>query len=128
MIVSRILPGEDLKSSLQDIIDFNGLKSGIIICMVGSITNGALRMANGDKKIFKGPFEIVSAEGTISNTGVHVHIAIADAEGTVHGGHLLKGCNVHTTAEIGIMESKIEFERVYDPKTGYKELFVQDEQ
>jgi predicted DNA-binding protein with PD1-like motif len=127
MIVSRILPGEDLKSSLQNIIDLKGLKSGIILCMVGSITQGALRMSNGEKKIFKGTFEIVSAEGTISNSGIHVHIAIADSEGTVYGGHLLKGCYVHTTAEIGIIESKIEFERVYDPKTGYKELFIRDE-
>ena len=33
--------------------------------MVGSITNAVLRMSNGCKKDFNGPFEIVSAEGTI---------------------------------------------------------------
>ena len=93
------------------------LKSGIIICMVGSISHAVLRMANGEKKIFNGPFEIVSAEGTCASNGVHIHIAIADEEGAVYGGHLLEGCNVHTTAEIGIIESKIIYKRIHDPKT-----------
>jgi predicted DNA-binding protein with PD1-like motif len=127
MIVSRILPGEDLKTGIQDLIDDKGLKSGIIICMVGSISRAVLRMANGEKKIFNGPFEIVSSEGTCAGNGVHIHIAIADEEGAVYGGHLLEGCNVHTTAEIGIIESKIIYKRIHDPKTGYRELCVEDE-
>jgi len=128
MIVSRILPGEDLKTGLQDLIENKGLKSGVIVCMVGSISQGVLRMADGEKKVFKGPFEIVSAEGTYAENGVHIHIAISDVEGTVYGGHLLEGCNVHTTAEIGLIESEIIYKRIYDPKTGYKELYIVDEQ
>jgi len=80
------------------------------------------------KKVFNGLFEIVSAEGTVSREGIHVHHAIADTDGTVYGGHLLEGFIVHTTAEIGIIKSKKIFKRIYDPKTGYKELFVQDNQ
>ena len=125
MIVSRILPGEDLKTGLIDLIAINNLKSGIIICIVGSINHAVLRMSNGDKKIFKGTYEIVSAEGTISSDGIHVHIAISDARGAVYGGHLLEGCIVHTTAEIGIIKSEMIIKRIKNPKTGYKELFVQ---
>ncbi|MFY9638908.1 MAG: PPC domain-containing DNA-binding protein [Methanobacterium sp.] len=125
MIVSRILPGEDLKTGLKDLIATNDLKYGIIICIVGSLNQTVLRMSNGDKKIFKGIHEIVSAEGTISSDGIHVHIAISDASGTVYGGHLLEGCKVHTTAEIGILKSEMIIKRIKDPKTGYKELFVQ---
>jgi uncharacterized protein len=127
MIVSRIFPGKDLKKGLEDLVNKNGFKSGIIICLVGSITQAVLRMSNGNKKVFYGPFEIVSAEGTVSNDGVHVHIAISDAEGSVYGGHLLKGCKVHTTAEISIIKSEMYFKRIFDPKTGYKELVVVDE-
>jgi|WetSurMetagenome_2_1015567.scaffolds.fasta_scaffold83190_3 uncharacterized protein len=126
MIVSRILPGDDLKKGLIDIMDNKCIKSGIILCMVGSLTEAVLRLANGDKKLFIGPFEIVSAEGTISIDGVHAHIAISDREGSVFGGHLLYGCKIHTTAEISIMESENYFRRVYDPKTGYKELFIEN--
>jgi len=128
MIVSRILPGEDLKNGIENLIDFNCLKSGIILCIVGSINNVILRMPNGDKKVFNGLFEIVSAEGTISRDGIHVHVALADTDGAVYGGHLLEGCIVHATAEIGIIKSKMIFKRIYDPKTGYKELFVRDNQ
>ena len=128
MIVSRILPGEDLKGCVEGLKDFNHLKSGIIICMVGSITKAVLRMSNGDKKVFAGPLEIVSAEGTISSNGVHVHIAVSDDEGAVYGGHLMEGCKVHTTAEICIMETEMVFKRIFDPETGYKELIFEDPQ
>jgi predicted DNA-binding protein with PD1-like motif len=82
----------------------------------------------GINKVFNRLFEIVSAEGTISRDGIHVHVALADTDGAVYGGHLLEGCIVHTTAEIGIIKSKMIFKRIYDPKTGYKELFVRDNQ
>ena len=49
---SRILLGEDLKKGLENLIDFNYLKSGIIFCIVGSINNAILRTSNGDKKKF----------------------------------------------------------------------------
>jgi len=75
-------------------------------------------------KLFKGPFEIVSAEGTVSKDGVHIHISISDSDGMVYGGHLMNGCKINTTAEIGILKSKKEFKRVLDRKTGYKELFI----
>jgi len=52
MIVSRILLGEDLKKGLENLIDFNYLKSGIIFCIVSSINNAILRTSNGDKKSF----------------------------------------------------------------------------
>jgi uncharacterized protein len=122
MIVSRMMPGDDLKQGLEDLVDLEELKSGIIVCIVGSLDDAVLRMANSNSKKFSGLFEIVSAVGTISIDGIHVHIAISDSEGMVYGGHLLKGCKIHTTAEIAIMESKMSLERIFDPKTGYKEL------
>jgi len=124
MIVSRILPSEDLKKGIENIRVKNDLKSGIILCIVGSLNHAVLRMLNSDEKVFKGPFEIVSAEGTIAENGIHVHIAISDADGVVFGGHLKTGCIVHTTAEICIMEIDRPLKRVFDPKTGYKELVI----
>ena len=106
MIVSRIMPGNDLKKSLEDLVDFRELKSGIIVCMVGSLNDAVLRMSNGNNKKFSGLFEIVSSVGTISINGIHVHISISNSDGKVYGGHLLNGCKIHTTAEIAIIESK----------------------
>jgi uncharacterized protein len=125
MIVSRILPGNDLLNSLKDIMDDSEFKSGILLCIVGSLNETHLRMSNGDKKVFNGNYEIISSEGTISPDGVHVHIAVSDENGHVLGGHLLEGCKIYTTAEICVLESEINFKRIFDPNTGYKELFVE---
>lgn len=124
MIASRILPGQDLKKGIQEILKSHNLKSGFIISIVGSLNIAVLRTADGNNKFFKGPFEIVSAEGTLSKEGIHIHISIADINGMVYGGHLMNGCEINTTAEVGILESNNEFKRVYDKKTGYKELVV----
>jgi uncharacterized protein len=125
MIVSRILPDNDLKTALKNIMDDNDFKSGIIICIVGSLKETNLRMSDGNKKSFKGDYEIVSAEGTISPDGIHVHIAVSDEKGHVIGGHLLEGCKIYTTAEICVLESEISFKRVLDHNTGYRELFIE---
>ncbi len=126
MIVSRMMPGDDLKQGLEDLVDLEELKSGIIVCIVGSLDDAVLRMANSNSKKFSGLFEIVSAVGTISTDGIHVHIAISDSEGMIYGGHLLKGCKIHTTAEVAIIKSEMSFERIFDPKTGYKELVIKN--
>jgi len=125
MIVSRILPGNDLKNSLKNIMEDSEYKSGIILCIVGSLKETHLRMSNNDKKVFNGNYEIISSEGTISPDGVHVHIAVSDENGHVLGGHLLEGCIIYTTAEICVLESEMKFKRIFDPSTGYKELFVE---
>lgn len=126
MIISRLMPDKDLKKGIIDIIKQNKVKSGIILCIVGSLNSATLRMANEKIKTFKGPFEIVSAEGTLTENGIHIHIAISDAEGRVIGGHLREGCIINTTAEICILKSDESVKRVFDPKTGYKELVVED--
>ena len=72
-----------------------------------------------------GPFEIVALSGTLSIHGMHIHLAVADAEGVVKGGHLLEGCLIHTTCELVILEQNlVEFTRPLDPQTGYPELEV----
>ncbi|MGZ7043094.1 MAG: PPC domain-containing DNA-binding protein [Methanobacterium sp.] len=126
MIISRLMPEEDLKEGINNIIRQNGVKSGIIICIVGSLNSATLRMANGKSKSFKRPFEIVSAQGTVSENGIHVHVAISDEEGHVIGGHLKEGCIINTTAEICILKSNISLNRAFDPKTGYKELVMEN--
>jgi predicted DNA-binding protein with PD1-like motif len=125
MIISRLKPGEDLKKGIINIIKQKEIKSGVILCIVGSLNSATLRMANENIKTFKGPFEIVSAEGTVSMDGIHVHITVSDAEGRVIGGHLRSGCIINTTAEICILKSNLSLKRVFDPKTGYKELVVE---
>jgi uncharacterized protein len=122
MIVKRLVPGQDLKKSLENLRDNKGLKSGIVLCLVGSLDEAVLRMADGKNKTIKGPLEIVSATGTIATNGMHLHLAVADSQGNVMGGHLMTGCPVHTTVEICILCPDMVFKRVSDSETGYREL------
>ncbi|MBI5679702.1 MAG: DUF296 domain-containing protein [Methanobacterium sp.] len=126
MIIFRLKPKKDLKQGIIDILNEKQIKSGIIICIVGSLNSATLRMADSTIKTFKGPFEIVSSQGTVSENGIHIHIAVSDTEGHTVGGHLRKGCIINTTAEICMLKSDLHLKRVFDPDTGYKELVVED--
>lgn len=85
------------------------------------------KLDSGDHVIknLEGPFEIVSAAGTISSEGCHIHVSVSDKDGTCYGGHLKDGCAVRTTAEIviGVFENTI-YRRVFDERTGFNELEV----
>ncbi len=124
MLVDRILPNTDLKGEINNIQIKNNLKAGFIVCAVGSLQKAVLRMSNANIKKINGPLEILCASGSVSADGIHIHLALADKNGNVVGGHLKTGCKVYTTVEIGILEYKGTFRRIFDPKTGYKELVI----
>ena len=122
----RLKPGSDLKESLKDFTHAYQLQAGFILTAVGSLEKATLRFANQRvTQVFEQKFELVALSGTLSSSGVHLHIAIADQNGKTMGGHLETGCTIYTTAEIVIGASKeFAFERVIDPETGFKELQI----
>ncbi len=83
-----------------------------------------IRYANNGKETLKGPFEIVSLVGTLSQDGCHTHISLGDSKGKTISGHL-KEATVLTTAEIVLgLTEKLQFSREFDKETGWKELVV----
>ncbi len=126
-IARRLRPGEDLKLALQSLAAASEIEAGVVLSLVGSLSSARLRLAGGGLvKELDGPLEIVSATGTISRDGCHIHIAVADSTGTTCGGHLLPGCTIFTTVELVILDlSKTwRFDRAQDPDTGYRELVI----
>lgn len=125
----RLSPGADLKDSLQRFTQNQRLAAGCIVTAVGSLQQARLRFAGQDAATtLTGPFEIVSLVGTLSPDGLHLHLAIADAQGQTRGGHVLSGCRVYTTAEIVLADLRgLRFQRVPDPQTGYRELAISPE-
>ena len=124
----RLKSGQFLKEEIER--RTKDVKAGVLLSIVGALKNANLRMAGAtpDKQVvkdFKGPLEIVSGTGTISQDGCHIHISVSDNEGKVIGGHLKDGCKVAITAEviIGIFDD-ISYERIYDKSTGFKELEI----
>ena len=122
-----------MKKELESFCQLKNIQAGIIITAVGSLQKAKIRLAssvqtntNEVAELTEERFEIVSMTGTLSaKNGMHVHVAVADANGEVCGGHMLEGCEVFTTCEIVLGECKrFAFERHADVNTGHKELVV----
>jgi len=122
----RLSPGEDLRLSLDELARRENLEAACILNCVGSLHRALLRFADRDgASELGGPLEIICLSGTLSRHGGHYHLAVADGEGRVMGGHLLVGCEVRTTAEIVVGELPgLSFRREPDPATGYRELVI----
>lgn len=122
----RLLPGDDLKVSIQKLVNERQISAGAVVSCVGSLKVAALRMANQkNSSKFEEKFEILSLSGTVATEGSHLHISVSDSSGKVLGGHLMDGNIIFTTAEIILAEfNGILFKRELDEKTGFKELVI----
>lgn len=126
----RLTYGMDLKEEIEKYTAEKNIKAGCILSAVGCLNKLVLRTA-GAKSIetIEDDFEIVSATGTISKDGCHIHISVSDNKLKTYGGHLKKGCRVNTTVELVLLElDSIVFSREMDEKTGYKELVIKENQ
>ena len=123
----RLKPNRDFFDSIEEFVKENNIEAGCILSAVGSFAHAKLRLANQDDLTeYEGPFEIVSATGTISTHGSHIHISFSDNNGKTIGGHLVSGCKIYTTAEIVLAEfSGVIYKReLYENDSGYEELVV----
>ena len=123
----RLTPGQDLKQELQTFVQRHAFEAGVILTGLGSLTQASLRFAAApEATLIAGPLELISLSGTLSQHGMHVHGAVANAEGRVYGGHIMPGCLIRTTAEIAIATlPHLRLRRLPDPQTGYLELAVE---
>lgn len=122
----RLKANADLRKSLNSFAMEQNIQAGFILTAIGSLKEATIRFANREvSTVLTEKFEILSLNGTLATTGVHLHIAIANSHGKVIGGHLSDGCIIFTTAEIviGIAED-FTFHRSLDEETGFKELEV----
>lgn len=126
----RLLPGQDLKRELADLVRREEIEAGCVLTCVGSLTQVALRFADRhEATTLTGRFEIVSLVGTLSPDGLHLHMAVSDGDGCTVGGHVMDGNLIHTTAEVVIGKLPgVKFTRTHDERTGYKELTVEVEE
>jgi uncharacterized protein len=122
----RLPPGADLRDALQAALAERGAKAAFVVAGIGSLNPARLRLAGAeDALVLGGDCELLTLSGTLSADGPHLHLALADAEGRVFGGHALPGCTVRTTAEVLIVWlDGWTFAREADAATGYAELVV----
>lgn len=125
--VLRLKPGQDPKVELLRFVQEKKLNAASISTAVGSLKKTVLRYS--DQKVpteIVGPREVLSLTGTLGATsGAHLHLSVSDEKGQVLGGHLLDGSVVYTTLEVVLLSfPELQFERVHDPASGYKELVI----
>ncbi|WP_317205859.1 DNA-binding protein [Janthinobacterium sp.] len=122
----RLLPGQDLRAALQTVLLEHGLAAAFVVQGIGSLSVAQLRLAGASQATtLRGDLEILTLAGTLSPDGAHLHMALADAQGRVTGGHVGAGCIVRTTAEILLaLLPEQRFSRRPDPTTGFAELAI----
>lgn len=122
----RLLPQQELLSTLRDFIRLHGLRAAWINGCVGSLSDVALRYAGREgTTLLSGKFEVVSLIGTLEQGGEHLHLSVADENGQMTGGHVMEGCLIRTTLELVIGElENLSFNRQPCAFSGYDELIV----
>lgn len=122
----RLPPGVDLRRALEEAAAGQATESAFVVAGIGSLVEATLRYAGEPtESSIAGPLEIVSISGTLSPSGAHLHMSVADASGRVYGGHVGYGNVVRTTAEILLaLLPDWSLTREPDPATGFNELVV----
>lgn len=106
ILVKRLKPGQDVYNELKALVSDQKIDAGVVLSLVGSLKTGSLRFADQpDASSIKGPLEIVSATGTLGQSGLHVHASFSNSSGQTFGGHLMPGNLVYTTCEIVVHDS-----------------------
>ncbi|MBL7956525.1 MAG: DUF296 domain-containing protein [Flavobacteriales bacterium] len=124
----RLLPGQDVLGRLREWAEREGIEAASLVSAVGSVSTAAIRYGGKEEASrLTGDLEVCALSGTISRHGSHLHLAVADAEGRMSGGHLMEGTLVRTTLEIVLQEiGGVRFVRRKDERTGYSELFPEE--
>ncbi len=126
LVPLRLHPGDDLRQSLESWLAREGEGSAWIVSGIGSLTVAQLRLAGRtEPSVLDRDLDILTLQGSLCRSGSHIHITVADAYGSVLGGHLCEGSVVRTTAEVLIARlPQWQLRRVLDPSTSYPELQI----
>ena len=122
----RIPAGADLRAALAALPAAHGVAAAFVVQGIGSLSVARIRYAGvaGPAEL-RGDLELLSLGGSLAPDGVHLHLAVADAQGRVTGGHMGPGCIVRTTAEVLVaLLPGHRFSREHDAATGFQELRV----
>lgn len=127
--VFRVKPGQELLSKIADYCGENGISSGVIIGIIGSVERAQLNFLIGlpgkyESAHYTGPLEIVCAQGSVAlkegSPIIHIHIQLSGQD-LCRGGHLAEA-TVFSTAEVAVGELDYQLRRQFDSYTGLNEL------
>lgn len=98
--------GSDLHHSLAAFAAQHGA-TGFVLSVVGDLTQACFRCPGQPQPaLLQGTLEIITLQGTLAPTAVHLHLSVSDGHGQVWGGHLEPGTLVQKGADllVGVLE------------------------
>ncbi|CAD6552853.1 hypothetical protein LMG27952_05335 [Paraburkholderia hiiakae] len=124
----RLSPGDDLRVAVEGLLSQHASHAAFVVQGVGSLSVAQLRFAGAETPTeLRGDLEILTLTGSVSPDGAHLHMSVSDAQGSVFGGHVARGCTVRTTAELLlVLLPGHRFSRELDASTGYAELQIRN--
>ena len=99
-------PGSDLYQSL-DTLARDQQFTGFVLGVVGNLTRAAFQCpGRPEPTVLEGDLEVITLNGTLSPSGVHLHLSLSDGACQVWGGHLEPGTLVQKGVDllIGILD------------------------
>jgi len=118
LILSRVMPGEEVFSRLKEIAVAEGIARAAVLSGIGSFEDVVFRNLQDDISLpiklektnefsLHGPFEVLSLEGNLfplqGQPFFHLHCLLSDSKGRVTGGHLFSA-RAFSTLEILLAE------------------------
>lgn len=117
--------GDEVMAGLQRFAHEHHL-GGSHFSAIGAFERATLGYFDWDRKDYRPiaieeQVEVLSLVGDIAidegEPKVHAHVVVGKADGTAHGGHLLKA-QVRPTLEVIVVESPEHLRRQFDPASG----------
>ncbi len=122
-IAFRLKPGTDLMTGLSAVAEEHGVTAAYIPVIIGGVNRARIEVAtpSTDSPVgvvakpieLTGPLAIIAAQGMICELDdgaiePHLHITFVDANGHIHGGHLVSESAPVTTTADGILHEVLD--------------------
>ena len=133
LIIIRFNPGEKFLEGLKQIIAEEGIKGGIVLSGVGSLSTARFHQSvagyppnlltrHQEYIEMNGSFELASLQGIIADGEPHLHMTFGEKDTTMTG-HVEDGCIVLTLLELAILRADgIPMQRIYSQPEKIKQL------
>ena len=123
VVILRFKYQADLLAGLQRMVKERGIRNGVILAAVGSVTGYHLHSVSNrtfpSKNMFvkdpEAPADIISMNGYVMDGQIHPHITLSNDRHSF-GGHLEPGPSVFTFAivTIGVLADSVDLKRLDD--------------
>ena len=110
LVVLGIQPGEMLLESIQEGIDRESVRNGVVVSGIGTLKNLHMHYIThtdfppGDEFVnIERPLELLSVSGVIAAGQPHLHVVVSCGRDEVYAGHLEPNSEVAYLAEVVIL-------------------------